>query len=454
MPATIRPLAIAALALLLASPTLGSEDHPDATKPIALAGSTLTWCGDLEQIKADAGEYRDSPVHVGNPPSDKIARWARKKPGFADLWIDRDNLGWITVAFAQDADQRRAELARKFPGIGAVVVEVQYSARQLRKLQRRVGNCVSPVLESWWTGIDPTTNHVSLGVDLLTPEVVELLEKQFAGQPLCVDGRDPSDLIPDGPQPTSGDGWTLVDFRQGPPDTVYRTGVATDAEQLGELWQEAGMVGEAPAVDFGGTVVVWFSEPHGGNCHDLRLDDVLVDLEESLVHPLIVMPDDPMMCNDDIAGAYQFLVALERERLPAGPFRIQLRPDRSYGDATVVEVDLTAPGSTAPDSAIHPAEQEPEPQRSGAIMEPGYRQWYEFDVRCGIGYLGNINDVHWVTEQTELPSEWAEAVDEDGELVVKVLLVEGPDPHAIAKTGGRPVRYEPQREPPPSACAA
>ncbi len=114
---SIAAMAATALALLLALPAAVAEDAPDRTRPAALEGSSIAWCGEIEQIRAAPETYRDSPVYVGNDqPLDEVVRWARQQPGYEGVWIDRENLGWLTLAFSQDADARQVDLEERFPG--------------------------------------------------------------------------------------------------------------------------------------------------------------------------------------------------------------------------------------------------------------------------------------------------------------------------------------------------
>ena len=138
-------LVVAALAGALALPALGADPPPRPTPhvPAALDGSSLAWCGDLEPTRAEPEAYRDKPVYVGNEmPAQRIRRWARTKPGFVDVWIDRERNGWVTAMFTEGAEARQAELEREFPGIGAVAVEVDNSRMELRRLAKRVGGFV------------------------------------------------------------------------------------------------------------------------------------------------------------------------------------------------------------------------------------------------------------------------------------------------------------------------
>ncbi len=169
------------------------------------------------------------------------------------------------------------------------------------------------------------------------------------------------------------------------------------------------------------------------------------------------MPGNPLSCTDDLAGANHFFVALDRDSLPRAPFWIQLGPDDPpFGmpkERTVVEVDLMAPGSVARKGEAHfdRARHKPPPGRSGTSVEPGDETRYAFDTSCGIGYLGRINSIHWVTEEGNVPAPWKQAVDEDGEIIVTMRLRGEPDPHVMATANGRSVRYEPVREA-PTAC--
>ena len=55
--------------------------------------------------------YHDDPVYVGNEqPIEKVKTWARGRPGYQDIWLDRDHFGWIAVAFTGDAAAHQEEL--------------------------------------------------------------------------------------------------------------------------------------------------------------------------------------------------------------------------------------------------------------------------------------------------------------------------------------------------------
>jgi hypothetical protein len=449
-------LAAAASVMMFSLTAIAAEDGPERIRPATLEGSSIAWCGDIEPIRAAPEAYRDSPVYVGNDQPMEVMRWAREQPGYEGVWIDRENLGWVTLAFSQDADARQAELEERFPGAGVVAVAVEHTSAELRKLQRRAVRELKGSLDSFGVSDDVVRNVVGIDVPYLTADVVAELEQRFAGEPVCVDGADAADQPAPGPQPTAGDGWRLVGHREGR-GRVYRTGIATDAPSYRRLWQQAGMKGDPPEVDLVDHVVLWFAEAHGSSCPDRRLDDVTVDVEAGLVYPLLVNPRADLACTDDIAGAWQFLVEFERSRLPAGPFMLQLGPNDSPPGApkerTVVEIDLSPPGTAAGEGDIHldPTIGELPPRHSGMVIEPFGAWEYAFDVRCGIGYLGEINGIHWVSDRSELPAAWQESVGPDGDLLVSITIETGADAHIEASLNGERVRYDAMREAPP-AC--
>ena len=302
--------------------------------------------------------------------------------------------------FTRDVAQRQAELEREFPGVGVAAVEVEHSKRDLRQLAGRVGDFV----ERWdiqagysWGNADNIV-HLSLGV--VTDEVAEALDEEFAGKPLCIDGADPQDLVEPGPQPMIGEGWVMLASEQGS-GPAHEVGLATDKESYERLWQSTQLGGSPPEVDFKSVVVVWFAVGHGSSCPNLRMDEVIVDGERDQVYPVVVHPDDPMACTDEPAGSYQFVAALERAELPSGPFEIGLPSgDGELWRSLWVETDITVPGAVAGRDDIG---SRPRYARSGTTQETIGRFQYAMDASCGISYLGVINDVHWIERSMRCP---------------------------------------------------
>jgi hypothetical protein len=236
-----------------------------------------------------------------------------------------------------------------------VVVPVDWTQDELLKIQRQV---IDTLVNVGAHGVSASTyvakGVVEAGLSYLVPEWINALATKFAGERICISGEDPALMPSEGPQPQSGDGWRLL-ADQDETGYPYRTGIAYDKASYRTLWDRIGLSGDRPEVDFDKEIVLWFGAVHGSSCPRLRLDDVVVDADRSLVHGQITELDWGMCTADAMPHAY--VVALDRDRLPHGPFAIQLgADDPPYGapeERTVVDVDLSAPGSTATPGQIH-----------------------------------------------------------------------------------------------------
>lgn len=422
----------------------------------AAAGSELARCDEIERAEAPEDRYADEPVYVANEmPVEQVRDWAADQPGFADVWIDRERNGWVTVAFTENVAARQAEIDERFPDDGVVAVEVERTREELERLQDRVHSELSFPHGS---GSDVTRGAVMINVGELTEERLDEVAERFGDEPVCVEGADPADVA-EGPQQTEGDGWWLLASEKdaGQP---YRTGIATDEASYVDLWEEAGVAEDRPEVDFETEVAIWFGAVYSsGGCDDLRLDDVVVDREAALVHADIVTLGSPPGCNDD-ANPHAFLVAVPRDRLPEGGFALQLGasepPPGVPEERTMVEADLTEPGAVADpedlrQATIEDLDSEPGLLQPGDIAEPGFPMPYKLYVHCGADWLGPLNDVMWRTDEIEpgqVPDAWADAVD-DTEHIVLTVEIDTEPARLTAEAGGHTVIYEPTNEDPP-----
>lgn len=415
-------------------------------------------CDEIEPISAPADWYRDSPIYVANEmPAEQIRAWAAAKPGFEEIWIDRDHAGWITVAFSIDADVRQAELEAEFPDVGVVALGVEWTMVELVELQRRVGEELRPIFDLS-SGISVTQGVVSIGVGVLKPDRIAAIEDRFAGERVCVEGTDPADAPSEGPQAPAGDGWRLLADEPGV-GSPYRTGIATDEASYDHLWTDIGLSGDRPSVDFETEVVIWFGAVFGSSCPDLRLDDVVVDLETAIVHAKIVLADAPMACTDD-ANPRAYVVAVHRSKLPPGPFAIQLRaedpPAGAPEERTLVDVDLTRPGAVAASGQVGPDPALPPPfvLEYGSLIEPGFDYPYRLFAHCGTEWLGRFNEVSWRTDVPDgsldhVPPEWRTALDEKQTIELSIILRTDPEPVIEATANGYTVTYRATTEEPP-----
>jgi hypothetical protein len=421
--------------------------------PTAPEPSTFPGCDAVPAVEAPAEWYRDEPVYVGNEqPVDEVRAWARARSGYEDIWLDRDHFGWITVAFSENATVRQAELEVEFPDVGVVAVEVPTTSAELTALQERAHQLlVAAGVE--FAGSATYADRWVVGLDVnVADERVAAALAPVASERICL--SDAGVPVPEGPQPDEGEGWRLLgDELVG---ETYRTGIATTDEQYTELWRHVGMKAQRPTVDFETEVVVWFGAVYGSSC-PIRLDDIAVDTDRdpAVIHAVTVVPGGTGVCTAD-ANPRAYVVAIERDRVPAVPFAIQLGADDppvgAPEERTLVDADLSAPGAIATDEQIGPdrtlieVSQQPQPVETGGIIEPGFPSPYRVDARCGIAVLGQLNGIWWIngTDSVPVPPEWANLIDPNTQtIVVEVLATPGPDPTLTATANGHSVTYDP-----------
>jgi len=160
------------------------------------------------------------------------------------------------------------------------------------------------------------------------------------------------------------------------------------------------------------------------------------------------------------ANPYAYLVALERDKLPSGPFAIQLGTDDPPAgvpeERTLVDVDLSRPGAVAAPGDVHPDPTLPKPfvHESGSVIEPDVENPYQLFVHCGIEWLGRLNHVAWRTDVPAgvpdfIPPEWQTAVDASQAVELSIILRTGPEPVVEATANGHTVMYRATAEEPP-----
>jgi hypothetical protein len=426
-----------------------------AAADVIVVPEGLPMCEDVPRLTAPDSSYRDRPVYVANEmPIESVRTWAETQPGFEALWIDREHNGWITLAFSQDADQRRADVQARFPTDGVVVVAVDWNMDELLTLQASIPPRFDPGFVQT-TGVYEDRGVVGVGIGPLTEERIAMVEQELAGAAVCIEGYDPV-LVPEpGPQPQAGNGWRLLaDEKTGFP---YRTAFASDQADLEALWRQAGISSSLPDVDFESEVVVWFGAVYGSSCPNLRMDDVVVG--DGVVYPEIVDLDGPGPCTAD-ANPHAYVVAIERSSLPSEGFVIRLQsgePSPGVSDQqTYVHGDVTIPGAYVAGTPGEVPGEDPGPPvaESGGVIEPGIVWSYGLYTHCGIEWLGELNGVQWRAEDVpgrldHVPAAWQALVDDDQYVTVEIVLEPGDPPTLDATAGGFTVRYLPADEDPP-----
>lgn len=325
-------------------------------------------------------------------------------------------------------------------------MQLDWTESELADLQERVVDELDGVVEVLGSSIDSLRGYVWVNIDVLSEENLEAVADRFAGERICVDGLEPEDVVPPGPQPQAGDGWRLVLEEKGV-GFPYETGIAWDTESLDDLFADIGLSRDVDVdVDFENEVVIWFGAVYGSSCPNIRMDDVVVDGDS--IYPVIVNTDNAMACTDD-ANPHAYVVAVERTVLPESPFYVVLDPDLTL-ERLKVDADLRQPGSTASPDQVGPDPDPPErqPDGSGTIIETGFPWEYTVDLTCRFENIGEINSFEWVAAEP-IPDSWLEAAADAESVVVEVLLHEGPEPTLEVTFEGETVIYEPTDE---AAC--
>ncbi len=314
-------------------PLLFDAEYPEGT---------VTLCATLVWPSAPAAWYRAEPVY-GDATAliDQVELFATTLEGYERIWVDMAHNGWVTVGFVgSDVVERQRQLETAFPDAGVVAVEMSHSVEQLEALRNEI---VAELPE----GMVPyrvyeTEGYVGVWVGVLTLPSLAELSAVVAGRPICADGYPPDAVVEAGPQLQDGDGWRYLgeyDYSIGRESRVITTESAL--RELLELLEAP----SSPPVDFSAEIVITFEVGVSSTCPETRFDGVAT--ADGLLYATIVDPSigvgPPQLCTfEHIARTY--VVAVDRDLLPAPPFIIKANPD--YVAQTRVTVDLREPGST------------------------------------------------------------------------------------------------------------
>jgi len=445
------------LAAAAAAVVVGCGQTPAASPEATGGDGEGSWefpvCDDVPDLAAPAEAYRDEPIYVADEmPVAEVKAWAESQPGFEEIWIDWDHLGWISVGFSRGAAARQRDLEAEFAGVGVVAVPVEHTRAELDALASRVFLEFAPIrAEHGLVGVGVSVHKgvVDVIVEVLTEDFRREVERRFSGEPLCVGGVDPATVPAPGPQPSGGEGWRLLADQNGGGESWWPIGLVADASGMPGLWEFLDT--PLPEVDFEKHVVISFGVSYSGSCPEIRLDDVVVD--GAVVYPEIVDLKPGRMCTAD-ANPHAYVVALERSRLPSGPFAIQLEAEtHSYTkpeQRLLVDADLSRPAAVPEPGAVRPdaSLSDSTPDESGLLTQPGFSHLYRLDTRCGIEWLGEVNDVAWRTDEA-MPEEWKNAVEADGGLNVSMTMYIESEPLIRAELNGETVIYKPTADEPP-----
>lgn len=335
-----RTSVVSVLAVALAVAGCGSAESDVSPTPVpADTTGSGAWvrCDEMEPVHGEV----INPAAPALAPTDngpeslqtELRTYAaRFRATFAGIWIDRSN-GTFTIAFTDSVGERIEELV---PIVGdqarVAVAHATFTEAELLEAIDTIGESGLEGSGVVAVGIPTNYNVASVMVPILTEDAVRSVLDAVGDLPLCFEGADPADAIPEGPQPTEGDGWRLVLDEPGV-GLPYRTGFAGSPTELGELWAAIGTDAPLPDVDWATESIVYFGPAVSGSCPDIRLDAVIFDSEGSMVRPEIVLPGGAAVCTSD-ANPHAYVVVVPTDRLPERPFTVEL----------FVDACATAPG--------------------------------------------------------------------------------------------------------------
>jgi hypothetical protein len=212
-------------------------------------------------------------------------------------------------------------------------VGARHTYRELVAVQRRIGEETRSVSDA--SALDVVGNRIEVYLGVVDDASLAFLAQRYPADAICVVGPTPEELVPEGPQPQTGEGWRVLADAPGIGPT-WDTSAALDKAAYRELWAELGLPGERPPVDFVNEIVVHFGPAVSGSCPEIRLDGLLV--RGDLVLPDIVRPGiQPSACTAD-ANPHTYLLAVERSALPTAPFRLRVTDCETCNDADVTVV--------------------------------------------------------------------------------------------------------------------
>ena len=305
----------------------------------AVLGVLLVGCGigAGPTVRADGAPATSPPVKVGpdgpEPPDvdGLVAYGAEHADQFGGLYIDPPGGTSVVMLFTADLETHQAAVNAILPGTR--VRQATYTEAQLNALMESLD---FEALEADGIGmisasVDVIGNKVNLDVKSNDPTVELRLELLHGGMLDVTVFPVPGEWA----NVTEGDGWRLLVAGESGGQEAYIVRAATDAAAWAEMWSTIGLEGAAPAVDLANEVVVSFAHGIGSSCPEMRLDGVTI--QGGVVFSEASDPLGPRACTADLAGAVVFVVAVQRDALPADSFTLQLRAD-DIGES--VEVPL------------------------------------------------------------------------------------------------------------------
>lgn len=242
---------------------------------------------------------------------------------YAGMYIDQRAGGAVVVLFTADVDEHQR-------GLEALVSDhVDVRTRLVRYTQAELLEVMEAIpweelredgIEILSVSLDTRENEVDVEAKSDDPTAEATLEALYPGMVEAVVHPFPGPWS----HVEAGEGWRLLATGETDGGEAYTVAAALDAPSGRELWSAARLEGELPPVDWDREIVVSFLQGIGGGCNEVRLDDVVIDHGLRAVYPVTSDPLQPRNCDLSLTGSVAFVVALDRDALPASPFTVQI----------------------------------------------------------------------------------------------------------------------------------
>jgi hypothetical protein len=284
-------------------------------------------------------EDTPAPPRIGpdgpEPPdvSGLVAYGNRHSDTFGGLYLDRPGGGRVVMLFTADLEEHQVAVNEILPG--TQVRQVRYTEAALTALLESLDfeALEAEGIQMVSASLDTIGNRVTLDVKSNDPTVEARLELAHGGRLDVTVYPVPGEWA----NASEGEGWRLLASGEGSGLEAFIVRAATTAAEWDELWDAVGLEVERPAVDLSDEIVVSFGHGIGSSCPELRLDGVTI--EGGVVYSETSDPLAPRACTDDLAGAAVFVVALDRDALPADGLTLRLCAECDFAE----ELDVTLP---------------------------------------------------------------------------------------------------------------
>lgn len=382
----------------------GSTDPESSSDPVVSAGFARCAEADFDMPVTVVAPAGDTGQEVGGAEVNALADAHPEL--FSGVWW---HAATGTFAFGTpDPAAARELLEAELAGapFGWSLADVPRSGTDLLALRDR-GDALAARVAEAGVMIRVWDATLEVAVPILDEPSIAAIVDVFgdARDAICLVGGDPAESLPlDTPQPQAGDGWRLL-ADQPMRGEAYTTHAAVNQAEYEALWAALSLDGDRPEVDFSAEIVVEIGAVYGSSCPEIVLWDVTFD--DGGVTLATEQLGGMRACTSD-ALPHTYLVAVERDALPATPFVVSGGWDLCGGCAPAQVDDLVGDDPAAP------------PLSRGdvaAILGAVAAQRFGVDNSFGgqafsasllvIDVLGGVDAEGFVTDDGEPLDEWA-----------------------------------------------